>query len=173
VHWVIEGVASLVIVVLNARTATVTEISANDALEAPSKLTPPTAFVIRNGEEVDIASREVVRGDIVLMNTGGIVPAVCRLFESSEFKVNEMPLTGEPEDVSKKTKIKKEKPRSWLLTTCQTPVLFIPPVRTLQKAYRAPGSESTTHKLIIYDPSRLLPARNNKTELDFALPFTW
>jgi potassium/sodium efflux P-type ATPase len=105
----IEGIAILVIVVLNAGIAAVTENSANDALEALSKLTQPTASVIRNGEEVDIASKEVVRGDIVLMKTGDIVPADCRLFESADLKVNEMLLTGEPEDVSKKTKIKKKK----------------------------------------------------------------
>ena len=97
------------IVFLNAGIAAVTEDSANDALEALSKLTQPTACVIRNGQEVDIPSANVVRGDVLLLKTGDIVAADVRLIQSSDLKANEMLLTGEPEDVSKKTVVKKTK----------------------------------------------------------------
>ncbi len=105
----IEGIAIMTIVVLNAGIAAVTENSANDALEALSKLTQPIATVIRNGQEMDVPSANVVRGDVLLMKTGDIVAADCRLFDSSDLKVNEMLLTGEPEDVSKRTVLKKKK----------------------------------------------------------------
>ena len=57
--------------------------------------------MIRDGVEQQVPSTHVVRGDIILLETGDIVPADCRVYESAELKVNEMLLTGEPDDVAK------------------------------------------------------------------------
>merc|ERR1719506_2200129 len=57
--------------------------------------------VMRDGEEIVVNSTEVVRGDVVVLATGDIVPADCRLITADELKVNEMCLTGEADDVNK------------------------------------------------------------------------
>merc|ERR1719502_1317278 len=94
------------IVILNAMIAAVTENAANSALAALASLSQAEATVIRDGKEQKIPSTHVVRGDIVLLETGDIVPADGRVFESAELKVNEMLLTGEPDDVAKTHKVK-------------------------------------------------------------------
>jgi magnesium-transporting ATPase (P-type) len=102
----VEGIAIFTIVILNAGIAAVTENDANNALEALSKMSQPMAKVRRDGQDQDVKSAEVVRGDIVILGTGDIVSADVRLIESSELKVNEMLLTGEPDDVAKTSKVK-------------------------------------------------------------------
>ena len=97
----VEGTAILSIVIINAVIAAVTENAANSALSALSALSQAEATVIRDGKEQKIPSTHVVRGDIVLLETGDICPADGRVFESAELKVNEMLLTGEPDDVAK------------------------------------------------------------------------
>merc|ERR1719183_1168427 len=52
----------------------------------------------------------MVRGDVVKLGTGDVVPADCRCIKANDFRVNEMLLTGEPEDVAKNTKIKARVP---------------------------------------------------------------
>jgi P-type E1-E2 ATPase len=74
------------------------------AIPSPSStlfFSPQTCNVRRDGKEQEINGTDVVRGDIVIMGTGDIVPADCRLLTSADFKVNEMLLTGEPDDVRK------------------------------------------------------------------------
>jgi len=102
----IDSIAILIIVLLNASIAAFTENNANDALEALTSLQSPMSLVVRDGEEVEIASREIVPGDIVKLKTGDVVPADVRNIHTSDFRVNEMLLTGEPEDVSKNTIVK-------------------------------------------------------------------
>ena len=60
----------------------VTENNANDALEALSSLQSPISTVIRGGEEVQVESKELVRGDIVKLGTGDVVPADVRCGQS-------------------------------------------------------------------------------------------
>ena len=105
----VEGIAIFVIVILNAGIAAYTENSANNALAAMAKMSQPTSSVVRDGKLVEnplLDSTQIVRGDIVLLQVGDIVPADIRLIESSELKVTEM-LTGEPDDVAKNYKVKK------------------------------------------------------------------
>ena len=97
----VEGIAIMVIVVLNAGIAAVTENAANSALEALQKMSQAMCTVIRDGQEMRIDAVGAVEGDIVLLATGDVVPADIRIVESNELKVNEMCLTGEPDDVSK------------------------------------------------------------------------
>merc|ERR1719191_142526 len=106
----VEGIAIFVIVILNAGIAAWTENSANSALAALAKMSQPTSSVVRDGKLIEnplLDSTAIVRGDIVLLQVGDIVPADIRLMESSELKVNEMLLTGEPDDVAKNFKVKK------------------------------------------------------------------
>jgi potassium/sodium efflux P-type ATPase len=102
----IDAIAILIIVFINATIAAVTENNANDALDALSSLQQAMATVIRDGEEKDIESSKIVPGDILKLKTGDVVPADIRNIQASDFRVNEMLLTGEPEDVAKNTVVK-------------------------------------------------------------------
>ena len=64
--------------------------------------------MIRDGLVQEVASRDVVKGDIILIEEGDEVPADARLMESKDLAVDESSLTGESESVKKKAKILKE-----------------------------------------------------------------
>eukprot|EP00746_Dinoflagellata_sp_MGD_P159973 gnl/MRDRNA2_/MRDRNA2_86793_c0_seq1.p1 gnl/MRDRNA2_/MRDRNA2_86793_c0~~gnl/MRDRNA2_/MRDRNA2_86793_c0_seq1.p1 ORF type:complete len:1036 (-),score=234.58 gnl/MRDRNA2_/MRDRNA2_86793_c0_seq1:731-3838(-) len=96
--------AIMIIVLLNAGIAAATENSAGSALEALSDMSQPEALVLRGGAEIKVQTRDIVRGDIVILGVGDVVPADIRLVEATDVKVNEMLLTGESEDVSKTAK---------------------------------------------------------------------
>lgn len=106
----VDSIAILIIVFINATIAAVTENNANDALEALSNLQSPMTNVVRGGETISIESRELVIGDIVQLGTGDVVPADVRCIKANDLRVNEMLLTGEPEDVAKTDKVKKKAP---------------------------------------------------------------
>merc|ERR1719258_931396 len=61
----VDSIAITIIILINATIAAVTENSANDALEALSSLQSPMCTVIRDGQEVQIESSNMVRGDVV------------------------------------------------------------------------------------------------------------
>eukprot|EP00425_Heterocapsa_triquetra_P014693 CAMPEP_0195152994 /NCGR_PEP_ID=MMETSP0448-20130528/182926_1 /TAXON_ID=66468 /ORGANISM="Heterocapsa triquestra, Strain CCMP 448" /LENGTH=1051 /DNA_ID=CAMNT_0040191759 /DNA_START=111 /DNA_END=3262 /DNA_ORIENTATION=+ len=103
------GIAIFIIVLINAGIAAWTEHKAGDALEALSKMTQASIYVVRDGKEVKVDVPCVVRGDIVVLGTGDVVPADMRMFEADDIKVSEMALTGEPDDVVKTWKIKARK----------------------------------------------------------------
>jgi Mg2+-importing ATPase len=71
------------------------ERHAGRSLEKLRQLTQTLVQVIRDGVEMDIPSRDVVEGDIVVLNAGDVIPADCRIVESNELHVNESTLTGE------------------------------------------------------------------------------
>merc|ERR1719387_1008004 len=102
----VEGTAIKGIVLLNAGIAAVTENDANNALEALQAMSQPMTTVLRDGKEQEIPSNQIVRGDIVILNVGDVCPADLRLITSDELKVNEMLLTGEPDDVAKDYELK-------------------------------------------------------------------
>jgi potassium/sodium efflux P-type ATPase len=106
----VDSIAILIIVLINATIAAVTENSANDALEALSNLQSPMCNVIRDGNEKSVESRELVPGDVVKLGTGDVVPADVRCIKANDLRVNEMLLTGEPEDVAKNDKHKQDVP---------------------------------------------------------------
>eukprot|EP00445_Apocalathium_hangoei_P004070 CAMPEP_0203847722 /NCGR_PEP_ID=MMETSP0359-20131031/5172_1 /ASSEMBLY_ACC=CAM_ASM_000338 /TAXON_ID=268821 /ORGANISM="Scrippsiella Hangoei, Strain SHTV-5" /LENGTH=1090 /DNA_ID=CAMNT_0050763217 /DNA_START=48 /DNA_END=3320 /DNA_ORIENTATION=- len=103
------GKAIFIIVFLNAGIAAWTEHKAGGALEALSKMTQASIYVVRDGVEVKVDCPDIVRGDLVVLGTGDVVPADMRLIEAEDIKVSEMALTGEPEDVAKTSKIKAKK----------------------------------------------------------------
>jgi P-type Ca2+ transporter type 2C len=97
----IEAVAILVVVVLNAAVGFTTEWRAERALSALQKQAAPTAQVVRDGREQQIAASDLVPGDVVLVVAGSRVPADCRVVESVQLQVEEAALTGESVPVMK------------------------------------------------------------------------
>ncbi len=102
---VIDAAAIMVIVVLNSVVGVVQESKAEQALAALKKMAAPSAQVIRDGHQITIPSRELVPGDIVLLEAGNYVPADMRLVESVNLKVEEASLTGESMPVDKKANV--------------------------------------------------------------------
>ncbi|MCS7281421.1 MAG: cation-translocating P-type ATPase [Desulfobacterota bacterium] len=79
------------------------EYRAEKALEALKKMLSPTITVLREGTEKEVPSREVVPGDILLLEAGDKVPADGRVIESYSLRCDEAPLTGESFPVGKET----------------------------------------------------------------------
>ena len=96
-----EGVVILIIVLINAFISVWEEKKATDALKALQKLNASLAKVIRDGKNKKILTNELVKGDIVLLEAGDIVPADLRLLEENQLKIDESSLTGESVPVSK------------------------------------------------------------------------
>jgi Ca2+-transporting ATPase len=98
----VDSIAIMFIVVLNAVVGVIQESKAEQALAALKKMSAPNAQVIRAGHQVTVPGREIVGGDIVLLEAGNFVPADLRLVESVNLKVEEASLTGESVPVEKK-----------------------------------------------------------------------
>lgn len=99
----VDTVAILAIVFINAVLGFVQEYRAEKALTALRKMSAPVAVVLRDGERKQIAARELVPGDVVLLEAGNIVPADLRLTEAHQLRVGEAVLTGESGNVLKST----------------------------------------------------------------------
>ena len=98
--WVEAG-AIMAIVILNAVLGVVQETKAEEALAALQRMAAPEAQVIRGGQRLKVAGRELVRGDIVLMEAGNYIPADLRLLKAVNLRIDEASLTGESEPVRK------------------------------------------------------------------------
>src|SRR4030043_1128855 len=94
------GFAIIAVIVINAIFPFIQEYRAEKALEALKKLLPFYVKVMREGKGKEIHSREVVPGDIIMLEEGDKIPGDARFIETSELKVNNAPLTGESEPVS-------------------------------------------------------------------------
>ena len=90
-----DAIIILAIVILNAVIGVVQEVKAERSLEALEKLSAPFSKVIRGGQVATIPSREIVKGDVVVIETGDLVPADMRLVEAVNLKIQEASLTGE------------------------------------------------------------------------------
>ena len=98
---VIDGSIILAVLLFNAIVGTIQEGKAQNTLLALKKFVETTATVLRDGKEIVIPDREVVRGDILVLQEGEKVPADARMTSLSGLKVDEASLTGESEPVSK------------------------------------------------------------------------
>ncbi len=102
---VVDALAILAIVILNAALGVVQESKAEQALAALKKMAAPSAQVIRDGQQIAVAARELVVGDIVLLEAGNYVPADLRLIECFNLKAEEASLTGESVPVNKDARV--------------------------------------------------------------------
>jgi Ca2+-transporting ATPase len=93
------------ILVLNAFIGAVQERKAESSLEALKNLAAPITKVLRNGVVAEIPAKELVPGDILILETGAVVPADIRLIEAVNLKIQESSLTGESVPVDKKTTV--------------------------------------------------------------------
>ena len=96
-----ETAAILAIVVLFAVLGFVQEYRAEQAMAALKQLAVPIVRVRRGGTLQEMSARELVPGDIVLLEAGNVVPADVRLLESANLRIQEAALTGESEAVEK------------------------------------------------------------------------
>jgi Ca2+-transporting ATPase len=92
---VVDSALIFAIVIFNAVFGTYQEFKAEKAMEALEELAAPTAKVMRDGREETIPAKELVPGDIIILETGDRVPADARIIEEFNLKCDEAALTGE------------------------------------------------------------------------------
>ena len=97
----IDSAIILLIVIVNAVIGLVQESKAENALEALKNNNKPYSKVLRDGERKVIPTEDIVRGDIVILEAGDVVPADLRLISSASLKIEEAALTGESVPVEK------------------------------------------------------------------------
>ncbi len=101
----------IVVLILNAILGTVQHVKAEKSLEALKSLSAPAAKVLRNGKKQEIAAKDVVPGDILLLEAGDLVTADGRILDNFSLQVNESSLTGESTNIDKlDTTFEKEVP---------------------------------------------------------------
>ena len=89
------------VIILNAILGTVQHFKAEQSLDSLKALSSPSAKVYRNGVKVEIPSKEIVPGDILILEAGDMISADGRIIENYSLQVNESSLTGESESVNK------------------------------------------------------------------------
>lgn len=101
----------IVVLILNAILGTVQHVKAEKSLEALKSLSAPAAKVLREGKKQEIAAKDVVPGDILLLEAGDLVTADGRILDNFSLQVNESSLTGESTNIDKlDTTFEKEVP---------------------------------------------------------------
>jgi P-type Ca2+ transporter type 2C len=96
-----DAIIIALVILINAVVGLIQESKAEKALEALKKLSTPKAIVKRNGELLEIASEEVVPGDLVIIDAGRYIPCDLRLIETANLQIEESALTGESVPVDK------------------------------------------------------------------------
>lgn len=91
----------LLVLIMNAVLGTVQHVKAQRSLESLKQLSAPNAKVIRNGVKQEIPSKEIVPGDIVMLEAGDMIVADGRILHNYSLQVNESSLTGESTNVEK------------------------------------------------------------------------
>ena len=101
---VVDAAIIAVIVVFCAVLGFIQEYRAERALEALKKMLSPTITALRGGKEEEVPSKELVPGDLLLLEAGDKIPADARLVENHSLRCDEAPLTGESVPVGKDIK---------------------------------------------------------------------
>lgn len=99
----VEAIAIAVIVMFAVLLGFVQEYRAERAIEALRRMAAPTATVLRDDEEEEIPTRDLVPGDVILLRAGDRVPADARIVESVNLQIEEAALTGESVPVEKQS----------------------------------------------------------------------
>lgn len=102
-----DSIIIIVIVIFNAAMGMIQESKADKALEALKSLTKPYTEVMRDGEIKNIPSENLVKGDIIMLQSGNKVPADCRIIESAALMADESALTGESGSIEKSEEVLK------------------------------------------------------------------
>ncbi|MGG7079300.1 cation-translocating P-type ATPase [Clostridium sardiniense] len=89
------------VIILNAILGTVQHVKAEQSLNSLKALSAPNAKVLRNGVKIEVPSKDIVPGDILVLEAGDLVVADGRIIENYSLQVNESALTGESESVTK------------------------------------------------------------------------
>lgn len=100
-----DTIIILIVVIVNAIIGVAQESKAEKSLEALQKLSDHASKVIRNGNLQVIPARELVPGDIVVLDTGDYIPADLRIIEEANLKAQESSLTGESVPVEKTSEV--------------------------------------------------------------------
>lgn len=95
----------LLVLVMNAILGTVQHVKAQKSLDSLKQLSSPTAKVMRDGRKQEVAAKDIVPGDIVMLEAGDLIVADGRILESYSLQVNESSLTGESTNVDKKNEV--------------------------------------------------------------------
>ncbi|MHA2122505.1 MAG: cation-translocating P-type ATPase [Promethearchaeota archaeon] len=103
-----ETVITFTVVVINSTTVIVQQFRAQKALESLKRISALKATVLRDGEQREIPNRELVPGDIVILDQGDKIPADGRIIEQVNLTIDEAPLTGESEPIETSHEVIKE-----------------------------------------------------------------
>lgn len=90
------------VIIMNAVLGTVQYVKAEKSLDSLKELSAPRAKVLRDGIRKEIASKELVPGDILMIEAGDMIAADGRIIENFSLQVNESSLTGESANIDKK-----------------------------------------------------------------------
>ncbi|KAI8082721.1 potassium/sodium efflux P-type ATPase [Halteromyces radiatus] len=99
----IEGGVICAIMFLNAGVGFAQEFKAEKTMDSLRQMASPTSVVVRNGHQKTIGTRELVPGDIIILKSGDVVGADCRIVEAFNMDIDEALLTGESLPVNKMT----------------------------------------------------------------------
>ncbi|KAI8073265.1 hypothetical protein BC940DRAFT_268008 [Gongronella butleri] len=101
----IEGGVICAIMFLNAGVGFAQEFKAEKTMDSLRQMASPTSVVVRNGQQKTIPTRELVPGDVVVLKSGDVVGADCRILESFNMDIDEALLTGESLPVNKTSEV--------------------------------------------------------------------
>ena len=96
-----DSIVIVAIVILNAILGFIQEVKADKSIKSLNEMQITSVKVLRDGKVRLINSEELVKGDVIFLESGDKIPADCRIIESHSLKVNESSLTGESIDISK------------------------------------------------------------------------
>ena len=100
-----SAIVIFVVIILNAILGTIQYFKAEHSLNSLKALSAPIAKVIRNGEKIQVSSKDIVPGDILILEAGDLVVADGRIIDNHSLQVNESSLTGESLSVNKTTEV--------------------------------------------------------------------
>lgn len=97
----LTGYVILVVILVVVSTGFIQEFKAEKAIESLKRLVTPFSIVVRNGKEMEISSKEIVPGDLLILRNGEKIPADCLVLEEKDLLLDESILTGESKEVKK------------------------------------------------------------------------